>query len=121
MKVGTDIVAVERIKKVFSSNLRKEKCFSNYEISYCEQKGEFVFQSYAGLFAAKEAIAKAFGFGIGGVVSFLNVEIIHNNMGAPFVRLTGDAKKHFESQNFKDIQISISHCSEYATSVCIIV
>lgn len=121
MKIGTDIVSCERIKKVFSSESRKEKCFTQYEIAYCENKGEHTFQSYAGLFAAKEAVAKAFGFGIGGVVSFLTIEIVHNELGAPFVRLIGNASKHFISQRFSDIQISISHCNEYATAVCVIV
>lgn len=120
MKVGTDIVSVERIKDVFLNEKRKEKCFTPYEIAYCEKKGAHTFASYAGLYAAKEAIAKAFGVGIGGIVSFLSVEIMHSDLGSPIVLLHGNAKKHFMDQKYSQIEISISHCNEYATATCIL-
>ncbi|MFA6859921.1 MAG: holo-ACP synthase [Clostridia bacterium] len=121
MKIGTDIVSTLRIEKVFSKNERLEKCFSKDEIEYCESKGENKIQSLSGLFAGKEAVSKAFGFGIGGVVSFLSVNIVHDENGSPHVKLLGKTKDFFDKNNWKEIEISISHCNEFAIATCIIV
>ena len=59
MKVGIDIVEVKRIRKLAEKKLFIKKVFSEEEQSYCK-KFKNAYERYAGKFAAKEAVIKAF-------------------------------------------------------------
>lgn len=74
----------------------------------------------AGKFAAKEAVAKALGLGIAGGVNFLGIVVLPDEAGAPTVSLNGETLAIFEKNGMKNIAVSISNTSEYATCVCLI-
>ena len=76
------------------------------------------YQSYSGRFAAKEAIFKALSNIIEDKykIKWTDFEIINNKDGSPYVQLYTDVIDKFK---IKSIDISISHCREYATAVCI--
>lgn len=113
--IGNDIVEIKRISKALEKNGFKERVFTNQEIAQIEKKGGKD-QSYAGRFSAKEAVSKALGTGVRGF-NLVDIEILNNRLGKPEVTFKGN----LEEKNDKFvIDISISHCEEYATAVAII-
>ena len=114
--IGNDIVEISRIQKALSRKGFKERVFTLEEIAQIEKKGGKI-ESYAGRFSAKEAISKAFGTGVRGF-ELVDIEILNNDLGKPVVNIFGSLKEREEKI---EIQISISHCKEYATAVAIVI
>ena len=116
--IGTDIVDISRIKKIFNNNKKfKKRVFSLKEIKYCESKTDKI-ASYSKRFAAKEAFAKALGTGISKGISFNEISIINNKNGAPFIELLGKTKtiaKNITRKNNK-IYLSLSDEKKICTS-----
>ena len=113
--IGTDIVEVERIRRAMENPRFVEKVFTPAEIDHCGKN----FGSYAGRWAAKEAVMKAFGTGFAGG-SFTDIEILNDVRGKPEINLTGNFKKLAENIGVKNFFISISHEKNFATAVCIL-
>jgi len=120
--IGTDIVDISRIKKIFNNNKKfKKRVFSLKEIKYCESKTDKI-ASYSKRFAAKEAFAKALGTGISKGISFNEISIINNKNGAPFIELLGKTKtiaKKITRKNNK-IYLSLSDEKKYALAMVVI-
>ena len=74
--------------------------------------------SLAGRFAAKEAVAKALGCGIG-PVSWLEIEILRLENGAPSLKLHGKANAMAQSLGLFTWSISISHTRECALAIAV--
>ena len=110
--VGIDIIDISRFDK-YTDNLDSRFCrnvYTTYELAYLKTKKT---ASMAGLFAAKEAVAKAVGTGFRGV-SPLDIEIRHTEFGAPYVVLHGKAKELIKGAK---IHVSISHTKTTAVAV----
>ena len=114
MKVGIDLVEVARFENKNQSFF--QRLFSKNEIEYCTSRKN-TSQSFAGHFAAKEAVMKALGAGID-TISFEDIEILHLSSGKPIVNLFGTAKTLLAQFNIKHIEISISHTDGLATAIC---
>lgn len=112
ISVGTDIIEIERIKKIIEKKQNKflDSMYTKKEIEYCESKKIQKYQSYAARFAAKEAIYKALSEYINFEYSWKDFEIENSKNGKPEVKL------HFKIDNLESIEISISHCKEYAVA-----
>src|SRR5690606_38000100 len=94
--IGTDIVDIRRIEKLLKiQGVKFEKrAFTDFERSVGKQKkGKQNAAYYAKRFAAKEALAKAFGVGIGGKLSFLDIEIFNHTSGKPGILLNEKGKQ----------------------------
>jgi holo-[acyl-carrier protein] synthase len=117
--IGTDIVDILRIKKVFNQNKNfKKKIFSTSEIKSIESKFNKI-ANYAKKFAAKEAFSKALGTGISNGISFNEISINNNNKGKPFIELLGKTKlivNRIIKKKYK-IFISISDEKKYAIAM----
>ena len=114
--IGTDIIEIERIKEAINRTVTfKQKVYSEKEIEHIERKKN-PYASFAGRFAAKEAVAKAVGTGVRGF-SLRDIEILNDNLGKPVVYLYNEIKEVAKGMK---IQISISHSREYAVSTVII-
>jgi len=115
--LGNDIIEIERIEKIILRYGEKflKKIFTLAEINYCSKHAHH-FRHFAGRFAAKEAISKSLGCGIGRDIGWLEIEILNDERGKPVVELSKAAKKKFNSPQ---ISISISHCKSYACAVAI--
>jgi len=84
--IGVDIVEVERFRDI---SLRfVERVYTKAEQEYLSGKGA---ESYAGLFAAKEAVVKALGTGFAGFFP-RDVEVRYKPSGQPYIRLHGRAR-----------------------------
>lgn len=119
---GVDIVETDRIEKSFEKlgAAFRDRVFTEAEINYCESKKAVKFQSYAARFAAKEAVSKAFGTGIGNRVSWKNVEVINDEKGKPNIVLNGTAKDMLDEINAHSVSLSLSHCDNYAVAYVVI-
>jgi holo-[acyl-carrier protein] synthase len=119
--VGIDIIEVARIR---SSYERFGERFVNRillpnEIAYClSHKVPAPF--LAARFAAKEAISKAFGTGIGAHLGWQDMEVGRKESGEPFVILHEGGKKLLEERKARVVLISLSHTQEHAAAVAIL-
>ncbi len=114
--IGTDIIEIDRIREAITRTAPfKRKVYTEREIEHVEKKKN-PYASFAGRFAAKEAVSKALGTGVRGF-SLSDVEIMNDELGKPVVYLYNELK---EAAKDLKIQISISHSREYAVSTVII-
>lgn len=114
---GTDIVEISRIKKAIDTKGERfiKKIYTDKEIEYCESKNKNKYEHYAARFAAKEAIFKAISIKTDGYIEWKNIEIINDYTGRPKVNILYNIK------DLQNIDISMSHCKEYATANAIAV
>lgn len=121
LKCGTDIIEVSRVKDAIEKikDNFKNRVYTQKEIEYCESKNVQKYQSYSGRFAAKEAIFKALSDIIDDKykIKWTDFEIINDKNGNPHVQINTDI---IDKNKIKNIDISISHCKEYATATCIV-
>ena len=114
--VGCDIIDIERIKEAINNSAGfLKKILHEKEITYCQTYKE-PYSHYAARFAAKEAIAKAFGVGIGNDLGWHDMEIILNEKKKPTVKLSKEALEKF---NHPKIELSLSHTDTTACAFCI--
>ncbi|MRI83050.1 MAG: holo-ACP synthase [Nitratiruptor sp.] len=114
MEVGVDIVAIGRIQAFLERF--GERALKRY-LNPQEHPLAANPQSAAGLWAAKEAIAKALKCGIGRQLSFHDIELYKDEQGAPHFRLLGKAAHHFP---IKSASLSIAHDGGFAIAVAAI-
>ncbi len=113
---GIDLVEVERFRQLKPEILKR---FSQRVFTASERQhigGSF--ERAAGLFAAKEAIVKALGCGIG-PVGWQDLEVQHESEGNPVAHLRGMAANIAKEKGIVEISISISHTREHATAVAV--
>lgn len=114
--IGTDIIEIDRIAKSTENKAFMDKLFTNLEQNLFHGNN---FNTLAGNFAAKEAIAKALGTGFKGC-SPIEIEILRKRSGAPFVNLYGNAQRLYNDLGCKSIYISISHDKDKAVAFAVI-
>jgi holo-[acyl-carrier protein] synthase len=117
---GIDIIEVSRIEKVMSRDIGfRDKIFTPVEIGYCESK-KTKYQHYAARFSAKEAMLKAIGTGWRFGIRFADIEVYHDELGKPHIRVFEKAKELLASLSVSKIHVSLSHLKEMATAIVII-
>jgi holo-[acyl-carrier protein] synthase len=113
--IGTDIVEIARIAKVLERQagrfVERILCPSEQE-QYASRGNPVAF--VATRFAAKEAIAKALGTGIGHGVSFQDMQISNDDKGAPHVQLSGGAAEVMRSRGGQRVLLSLADERDYA-------
>ncbi len=114
MKIGTDIIQISRIEKSLAQfgDKFKQRFLHPQEIELVQKT-----ESIAGFWAAKEAIAKALGCGIGSELSFHDIIISKDPRGAPIFTLSEEAQK---VHHIKESSLSISHDGGFAIAVAVI-
>lgn len=116
---GTDIIEVSRIKESIERSGENflKLIYTPREIEYCESKRASKYYHYAGRFAAKEAIYKAVSPLLKNKfdISWQNAEVINDKNGNPQISFIG-----IKFDKIKNIDISISHCKEYAVATVIL-
>jgi len=119
--IGIDIIEVTRIQ---ASHERFGERFLNRvlhpaEIAYClSHKNPAPFLAVR--FAAKEAISKAFGTGIGAALGWQDMEIRRKESGEPFVVLHGKGGELFAARQAKQLLVSLSHTKDYAAATAVL-
>jgi holo-[acyl-carrier protein] synthase len=114
--VGVDIVKVARFEKFADApqDAFMKRVFTERELEYLAGRSA---QSIAGMFAAKEAIAKALGTGFRGFEP-RDIEILHKENGRPYAALHNGAKKTARRKRSRRfcVHISISHTATDAVA-----
>ena len=115
--IGIDVVEVSRIAAAMQRHGAPflNRLFTAAERAYCDAC-KFPALHYAARFAAKEAVAKALGTGIGGHAGWLDLEIVHHPGGAPQMVLTGGAASFAKTHGITEIHISLTHTRHYAAA-----
>jgi holo-[acyl-carrier protein] synthase len=115
MKIGTDITVVSRLEnslKKFDTKFL-DRFLSKNEQKELSKKPE----SIAGYWAAKEAVAKALGCGIGAELSFHDIIIYKDEKKAPHFKLTSKAQALHQ---INSSSLSIAHDGGFAIAVVVI-
>ena len=115
--IGIDVVEVERIGDAIARHGESllARLFTPAERAYCAAK-KFPAIHYAARFAAKEAVAKALGTGIGQHANWLDLEVTHDAAGAPKLVLHAAAAEFAKSHGIAEVHISLTHTKSHAAA-----
>ena len=117
LSIGVDLVEVERIQKALEDSrigMRfRDRVFTAKEIQYCEKKRRGRYESYAGRFAAKEAVMKALGNGWGSKVCWLDIEVARARSGKPEIVLHDKTARLAEQLGIRRWSLSITHTDQH--------
>jgi len=116
LRTGIDTIEISRLETIRPA-IRKRfiaRVYTPTEITQARDRNELL----AGIFAAKEAVSKALGTGIGHV-GWQDIEILHLNTGQPIVKLSGNAKTSADDLGLVEWSVSISHDRSKAVAVAV--
>jgi len=122
IETGVDVVNIPRIEKIYTKCSTKflQRIFTEKEIELIKAKN-YNSSYIAKRFAAKEALAKALGTGIG-KISFLDIEIFKNKNSAPFFVLSSNLQKYLKNdRKWHDFSLSLSLSDDYPTAIAFVV
>ncbi|MDB2674197.1 holo-ACP synthase [Akkermansiaceae bacterium] len=119
--IGIDVVEVSRIRSSMDEFGQKflDRIFTQQEREYCQRQKRPELH-YAARFAAKEAISKAFGTGIGQDVGWLDMEILRKQSGEPEVHLSGSAADCAKEKGVTQVMVSLTHAKHYAAANAVV-
>lgn len=117
VRVGTDLIEIARIRRALDRYERfRERCFTEAERAYCDSRPNPA-ESYAGRFAAKEAVGKALGFGVARAFAWQEIEIA--GRPKPSVRLSGRLAARAAALGGVALDLSMTHSRELAQAVAV--
>jgi len=118
--IGIDFIEVRRIESAIEKYPEFiKKVYTDNEIKYCTGKSGNRFISYAGKFAAKEAVSKSLKTGIGKNIHFNEIEITNFHTGEPVINLYGMTKAYCDKLMIREIKITLSGTKEHAMAFAI--
>ena len=112
--LGLDLCEISRMERLLEDDRFLNRYFTPEEIAYIRGRGRAAAQSMAGIFAAKEALGKALGTGIG--FELREAEVRHTAEGCPFYAFSGALKEKTGGDRF---WLSITHDGGMAAAVCV--
>ena len=119
--IGTDVVEIQRIKKIDSLDKFAKKILSINELKFFQNLANSKRVYYlAKQFAGKEAIAKAIGIGISKDSNFAEIEILRNKNGKPYFMPIGKLKTYIDDLGITKTHVSLSDEKEYAIAFAIL-
>jgi len=120
--IGVDLTENERMRATLKRWSRQftNRVFRPEEQAYCDSCSQ-PWRHYAGRFAVKEAVSKAFGTGIGNALGWLDIEVVRAASGAPAVTLHGAGAQLARRRRVRQILISLSHTRHYAVAQALLV
>ena len=114
---GVDLAEVDRIQAALENptigERFRQRVYTEKEIAYCEKKQRGKYESYAGRFAAKEAVMKALGRGWGAKVRWLDIEVARQRSGKPEIVLHDKTAKLAAELGIRRWSLSITHTKEH--------
>lgn len=113
LRTGVDLIEISRIELAISRHGKHylERVYTPAELELCGKRIE----SLAGRFAAKEAVAKALGCGIG-AVGWKEIEILGDEQNAPVLHLYGKAIQKADEMGLTNWSVSLSHSQSHAVA-----
>ena len=119
--IGVDVVDCDRIQNSIERFGARflQRVFTEGEIAYSNSM-KFPERHFAARFAAKEALSKAFGTGIGKSMGWRDLDVQKRESGEPFVVLSGGAQKMAHERGVEKIWISLSHTDQVGMATIIL-
>ncbi len=116
LRSGVDIIEVERIDRAILRHGQRffDRFFTAQELIDCGGRTP----ALAARFAAKEAVAKALGTGIGDV-GWKDIEVVNGERREPILQLHGTAERIAREHGLELWSISLSHTHEHAVAVAV--
>lgn len=116
LRTGVDLIEIARIRDVVSRHGKRylERIYTPAELALCGKRVE----SLAGRFAAKEAVAKALGCGIGDV-EWKEIEILGDEQNAPVLHLHGKAAQKSDELGLTNWSVSLSHSQSHTVALVV--
>ena len=118
--IGVDLVECARIQHSLDRFGERflHRVFTDGEIAYA-QSMKFPARHLAARFAAKEALSKAFGTGIGKSMGWKDIDVHKKPSGEPFVVLEGGAKDLASNRGVTKVLITLSHTDNHAMAMIV--
>jgi holo-[acyl-carrier protein] synthase len=118
--IGVDVIECSRIKSSIErfGDRFLHRVFTEGEIEY-SMSMKFPERHLAARFAGKEAVAKAFGTGIGKATGWRNIDIRKKESGEPFLVFSGPAETFAAERGVTSALITLSHTENYAVA-CVV-
>jgi len=119
--IGVDLIEVERIRAVHDRFGERflARILRPAEIAYCAGY-QHPAPHWAARFAAKEAISKAFGTGIGVDLGWLDMEVCRRATGQPYAVLHGRGSALLCERGGGAVHLTLSHTASHAVAVAVI-
>jgi holo-[acyl-carrier protein] synthase len=116
LRTGVDLIEISRIKEAIARHGDRylKRIYTPAELEQCGRRAE----SLAGRFAAKEAVGKALGCGIGDV-GWKEIEILGDEQNAPVLTLHGGAEKMAKEIGLSNWSVSISHSMSHVIALVV--
>ena len=119
--IGTDLVDLDRIKKIKSLSTFARKILGNQEFQKYRQLSDGYNQSYIGKqFAGKEAFVKALGTGFKKPIFPRDIQILRNSFGQPEVLLSDEAKSYVENLGITKTHVSLADESNHLIAFAVL-
>ena len=118
--IGIDLIECARIQNSldrFGDRFLK-RVFTEGEIEY-SMSMKFPARHLAARFAAKEAVSKAFGTGIGKSMGWKDIDVQKKPSGQPFLVFRGGAEQLAMERNVNQALITLSHTDNYAVAMVV--
>ena len=119
--IGIDLVEVPRIENALQRFGQRfvDRILTPDEAAYClSHKNPAAF--LAARFAAKEAVSKAFGAGIGPSLGWHDIEVRHKDSGAPYIVMHGKGQDLLSARNANVVHVSLTHTATNSAAVAIL-
>lgn len=108
IRVGTDMIEIKRVEKNLSNEVFLKRVYSPRELAHFSETWRA--ENMAARFCAKEALIKVLGQG----VPMNEITVLNDEHGRPYYELTGKAEALKQALGIEYIDLSLSHCKEYA-------
>lgn len=116
--IGVDLVEVARMRRALARTPGlAQRVFTDAERTYCERRRDPT-ERYAARFAAKEAVMKALGVGLGGF-GFHDVEVVKARSGEPSLRLGGKAAALASERGVVEWRLTLTHTASLAEAIAV--
>ncbi len=118
---GIDIAEIARFERFVRENNRPllERLFTPREHAYCTAR-KLSAQHFALRFAAKESFLKALGTGLRDGLSWLDIEVVNDDLGKPLLELSGKAAEFFVARGGGKCHLSLSHDAGCAIAMVVL-
>jgi holo-[acyl-carrier protein] synthase len=118
--IGVDLVECARIQRSMDrfGDRFLHRVFTDGEIEY-SMSMKFPARHLAARFAAKEAVSKAFGTGIGKAMGWRNIDIRKKPSGEPFLIFSGAAQELATQRGVTSALVTLSHTEHHAMA-CVV-
>jgi holo-[acyl-carrier protein] synthase len=109
IRVGVDLVGADRVARLAADNPGiLQSLFTSRELASCSGARR-PYEHLAARFAAKEAVLKAFGTGLGERMQWTDVEVVSGAQGRPLIRLYGEVATCAAQLGCTEVEVSLSH------------